>query len=946
MNYDNYNDNVNETNNSNINYNNNSYYNDSNTPEVSEQKSNTTKRKILRFISRIILLIVLVFIVMMILSSLKLIKLPWLDYPEVLNLSQSEIVLKQKGNFQLSSNVYPSQVPYGRILYESSDPDVVTVNQITGFIVAKKNGVATITAKLEEYEDILDTCDVVVSDTVVYISKIKVSNSTINLVVGKEHIMEYSYEPNNASVHKFLFSSSDENIATVDENGLIKAKSEGTAIITITDKSSNVSATQTINVYNSQPIEKVKASHSKVTLVVDGSIQLTASVKPSEAIQTITWSSVNPKIATVSSNGLVTGINYGSTKVIATAVDGTNAVIDVKVQEKSIAVESVSINQDDITIDVGKSKRLKTTIKPSDATNQSVTWLSSDTNVATVSSSGNVQGINPGTAKITVKTNSGSKTASINVTVKSVQIIKETDIKLTVPTSSINIGKTVTIKGEVLPENATYKNLTWSSSNTNIATIKNGTVYGVAEGNVTITVSSRNGLSKSVNIKVSSIPVSSISLSDEKRKINIGEEYSLIATISPSDASNKNLTWTSSNASVITVNAKGLVTPHSVGTATITAKSYNGKTASCVFTVTNEAIMPKSVSISKSQVEVKKNGTIGLTAIVQPSNATSQKVSWNVESGTYATINEQGIITGLTDGVTKVTAKTVNGKTASAFIVVKSNNNTKYNYLNGSTIKYWIENNSSKNAYITHIWVKDAYNQFATMLPSKFPGLATATTLMKRVASKYPNKATVGVNASGFVIYNKQDGSGFNTQFAKFNSNWNRTPAIPYVISEGVVKRDFSSAKMPDSHIYTYGLKKNKWIDSYTYSNGSDVEKNKATTQKIKSDGVKNTFGFYPVLVRSGKVIATSKSRNIKQAICQIDTYNFVIYTNISNDREKGFSPKSLADLMIENKCYHGFNLDGGGSTNLLYKKKDSNTIIGVRTTSRSIGDIIYFYGD
>ena len=171
-NYSNNND-YNVNNNYNNSYNNTSYYNDSSTPNDSDHKPNTTKRKILRFISRIILLIVLVFIVMMILSSLKIIKLPWLDYPEVLNLSQSEIVLKQKGNFQLSSAVYPSQVPYGRILYESSDPDVVTVNQITGFIVAKKNGVATITAKLEEYGDILDTCDVVVSDTVVYISKIK-----------------------------------------------------------------------------------------------------------------------------------------------------------------------------------------------------------------------------------------------------------------------------------------------------------------------------------------------------------------------------------------------------------------------------------------------------------------------------------------------------------------------------------------------------------------------------------------------------------------------------------------------------------------------------------------------------------------------------------------------------------------------------------------------------
>ena len=906
--------------------------------------NNSSIKKITKIISFIFIMIILVFIILTILSNFKLIRLPWIDYPETLSLSQNEIVLKKDNNYHLTSTVYPSQIPHGKIIYSSSDPSVVTVNELTGYIEAKKNGVVKITAKLEDYGDIYDTCDVIVSDNVVFIEKITVNNETINMLEGKEQNLIFTYEPNSASVHNFIYSSSDEDIVKVDANGKMTAVKKGTAVITVTDKMSDVSATQTVNVFENQTIEKIEVSNDDVTLVVDDTIQLYASVKPSDANQSVTWWRVDEKIAIVTPSGLVTGVNYGETKIIATAVDGTNAIVNVKVQDKSRAVEGVSINQNDFSLDVGKTKRLTVKISPPNATDQKVTWSSSNPNIVTVNSNGDVKGIAPGTSTITVKTISGGFTASINVTVKKVQIIKETDIQLSIPKLSIFVGKSTTVQARILPANATYKDLKWTSNNSNVATVSNGTIYGKGEGTAIIKVTSHHGLSKSFIVKVSSISVSNISLSDSNRKINIGEQYALIATITPSDATNKKVTWTSSDNSIISVNEKGVVTPHKVGKAIITATTSNGKKASCTFTVTNNIVMPTSVRINKSQIEVKKNGKIGLTAVIQPSNATNQKVTWVIENGNLASINEQGVITGKSDGVTRVTAKTVNGKTASAYVVIKTNNKTKYNYLNGTTIKYWIENNTSKNAYITHIWVKDAYNQFATMLPEKFPGLATASTLMKRVASKYPNKTAVGINASGFVSYNSKNNSGFNSEFAKANNNWNHTPVTPVVISDGVVKRDFTNQKMPKNNFVTYGMKKNNWIEAYSYSN--DITKNQASTKKIKEDGVKNTFSFYPVLVRRGTARASSTSRTIKQAICQIDTNNFIIYTNISDDRSKGFSSKSLANLMVNDKCYHGFNLDGGGSANLLYKKKDSKSVIGVRTTTRAIGDIIYFYGD
>ena len=233
------------------------------------------------------------------------------------------------------------------------------------------------------------------------------------------------------------------------------------------------------------------------------------------------------------------------------------------------------------------------------------------------------------------------------------------------------------------------------------------------------------------------------------------------------------------------------------------------------------------------------------------------------------------------------------------------------------------------------------------MMPDKFPGLATATTLMKKVANKYPNKAAVGVNASGFVSCDTQKNSGFNCYLAKSNKAWNYTPVTPVVIYEEKVKRDLSTSKMPNTDHITYGLKKDGYLNYYSYYNGSDVNKNVNTSTKLKNEGVKYTFGFFPLLVYKGEARKNlAKNNDIRQGLCQVDKHNFILYTNISDNRNRGFSFNSLAKQMLNDKCFIGVNLDGGGSTNLLYKKKDNKSITGVRTTSRSIGDIIYFYGD
>ena len=110
------------------------------------------KSKLFKVFSIIFILFIITTITIIILAELKLIKLPWVEYPKILTLSQNEVTLKKDTTFQFSSNVYPSQVNYGKVIYESSDSSIADINPITGYVSTKKNGVVTIKAYLEDPE--------------------------------------------------------------------------------------------------------------------------------------------------------------------------------------------------------------------------------------------------------------------------------------------------------------------------------------------------------------------------------------------------------------------------------------------------------------------------------------------------------------------------------------------------------------------------------------------------------------------------------------------------------------------------------------------------------------------------------------------------------------------------------------------------------------------------
>lgn len=317
-----------------------------------------------------------------------------------------------------------------------------------------------------------------------------------------------------------------------------------------------------------------------------------------------------------------------------------------------VSVTGVTLNKTSTSIQVGGTETLTATVSPKDAANKKVTWKSSNAAIASVDANGKVTGVKAGEATITVTTEDGGKTATCKVTVSDKEI-KVTGVKLNKSETSLLVGGNETLTATVLPEDATNQNVTWKSDKPEIATVDaNGKVTAVKVGEATITVTTEDG-GKTATCKVTVKPnlVSEITLA--ALAIYVGESKAVTATVKPDDATNKELTWKSSDESIATVDATGKVTGVKIGTTTITATARDGSgvSGSCTVTVLSHV---KKVTVTPANLTLGKNKSYTLTATVDAQPGTDTGVTWTSSDTTIATVDATGKVTA-TDKVGTVT---------------------------------------------------------------------------------------------------------------------------------------------------------------------------------------------------------------------------------------------------------------------------------------------------
>jgi uncharacterized protein YjdB len=355
------------------------------------------------------------------------------------------------------------------------------------------------------------------------------------------------------------------------------------------------------------------------------------------------------------------------------------SVIQVDIVRADSHPASIRLNKTTDTITEGTVDVLTSTISPINIENRNVIWTSSNPKVVTVND-GVISGLTPGTAVITATTADGGKKANCNVTVKDTSI-HPTAVRLSKTAEQLNIGDTDMLIATVLPGNTTNKDTTWTSSNPKVATVNNGIITAVGGGAAIITVTTADGSKKTncrVTVKDTSIHPTSISLSKTTDKLNVGETDTLTTAELPSNTTNQNVTWTSSNPEIATVDSNGVITAVNPGNVIIKATTADGnKSATCSVTI-NPAVQLAVVSLNKTTDTLITGKMDMLTADVTGSSTTNKGVTWKSSDNSIVNIAMLGtmaVITAVNPGTAIITATTADGSASATCSVTVTDNN-------------------------------------------------------------------------------------------------------------------------------------------------------------------------------------------------------------------------------------------------------------------------------
>lgn len=412
-----------------------------------------------------------------------------------------------------------------------------------------------------------------------------------------------------------------------------------------------------------------------VTMNVNQTEVLFATVAPATAYnKSIIWTSNNSNVVDVSQTGVLTSKAEGVANITATTVDGGFTAY-CTVYVGNVPVTGITLNKFSSSVAIGSAIILTASITPENATNKSVAWKSSNTNIAVVDSNGIVTGKSAGNSIITATTVNGNYSAVCNLTVYDANSnINVTGISLDRTNVTIATGKVIIIGAQIIPFNATNKQIKWSSSNSNVAVVdyQSGIVMAKEAGTALITATTVDGGYKAYcNVTVTNdngsyIPVRDIELSTNVIEMTKGENEKLTASISPVNATNKLVMWSTDNPSVVSVDNNGNIKALNKGIAVVTAKTDDGNLRERCFVIVKDSKNTDTeifrIRLNKTSIRIKEGKFEKLTSIITPGNLKNTNLIWQSSDNTVANVTEDGRVFGKKEGTAVISVSTKDGK--------------------------------------------------------------------------------------------------------------------------------------------------------------------------------------------------------------------------------------------------------------------------------------------
>lgn len=763
-------------------------------------------------------------------------------------LSTTNATLYTKGTLQLEAVVSDTT---DAITWSSSNTSIATV--VDGLVTGVKAGTCTITVS-QKVNGVVKkaTCDITVQQSV---SSITLTPSTITLPIGSFATLHAQTTPSNLSGVTLKWTSSDESVVKIVESSAltvtIQGVSGGHAVICAINQDNVVVGYCHVSVQ--QSVTSIVLSETSAILnLTDKNLQLRATCYPDNALnKTVIWSSTDTSKATVDANGLVTLLKPGTVTIIATSADSP-AIVAYCNLTIQIPVVSIALDETTKTMYVGQSERLTYVILPTNASNNAVTWTSTNSSVVTVDATGKVTAKGVGTAVVILRTSDGGFSVYCTITVKLVA----TTIKLDAASLTLRAGEYYYLKATLSPKGSTENDLEWESSDTKIATVdENGKITAKNAGTAVIMVRTEAGGVAYCKLTVTQ-PVSGITLNYTEKTIVIGTKFDLTVSVSPSTATKLDVTWKSSNKNVATVTAKGEVAGIKGGVAIITCTTTDGGyIATCVVTV-REPVTSIKLNHSSYSIGVKK--TVKLTAKVTTDSATNTKLKWSSSNSKVATVNSSGKVTGIKVGTATITVKALDGSDVEASCTIKVVHPVSSIKINHTTLTLYV--GSSRKLKVT-IKPKNSTYKSAKWSSSK--------------------KSVAIVSSDGTVIAVKA-GNATITAAAKDNSGKKTicyVTVLDRVASTGVTLQDKTVTMVPgESKTVNAVVTPTNSTDSLKWSSdNSAVASVNRKTGKItaKSTGT----ATITVMTSSGKT-ATVEVTVVGLNISKLVTEEYTTYTS------------------------------------------------------------------
>ncbi len=467
--------------------------------------------------------------------------------PRTITVSFNKKAVGVGGKAKATAVFTPEDTTIQEVVWSTSTPKIISISE-DGVITALAKGSATVRATAADGSKKWAEATINVQQMP---ESIALTSKNSSLFVGGSIAITATVQPSNANNKNVVWTSSDPSVATVNREGRVTGKGRGTVIITCSaEADSSVSAQMELTV--GQQVTAIKADPKKVTVPVGRQLLLNWTVEPSDANnQTVTFTSSAPRIASVDANGIVSGLARGEANITIKATDGSNRAATVYVTVTQ-PPESVSIKQSSVTVYTGRSTQLTSTVLPANTNNKKVTWSVIDPSIATVNREGRVTGVKAGvTTVICASEEDPTLTATCQVTVN--QYV--TEITVSPAQLSLRVQESARISWAVAPWDATDQSVTITSANNKIASVDpDGTIHAIKRGDVNITVKANDGSGKTARVKVSVIqPVTGVHMSRQEYVLEPEEAITISAVLEPSDASNTNMSWVSSDESVATV---------------------------------------------------------------------------------------------------------------------------------------------------------------------------------------------------------------------------------------------------------------------------------------------------------------------------------------------------------------------------------------------------------